>query len=107
MKAEIPYLLASAGAAAAVTYLIRMIPLAVWRGRFKNTYIRSLLTYVPYGVLAALVFPGVLMCTDSIIPAVVGGAVALGLSLAGGKLLAVSGASVAAVFVTELIMSIF
>lgn len=107
MKAEIPYLLASAGAAAAVTYLIRMIPLAVWRGRFKNTYIRSLLTYVPYGVLAALVFPGVLMCTDSIIPAVVGGAVALGLSLAGGKLLVVSGASVAAVFVTELIMSIF
>lgn len=107
MNAEIIYLLASAGVAAAVTYLIRMIPLAVWRGKFKNTYIRSLLIYVPYGVLAALVFPGVLLCTESIISAAVGGAVALGLSLAGGKLLTVSGASVAAVFVTELVMRIF
>lgn len=107
MKPELTYLLASAAVTAAVTYLIRMIPLAVWRGKFKNFFVRSFFTYVPYGVLAALVFPGVIFCTESIVPAIVGGAVALGLSIAGGKLLIVSGASVAAVFIVELIMRIF
>lgn len=89
---------------AGVVYLIRVVPLAIWRGKFKNAYIRSFLTYVPYGVLAALVFPGVLHCTSSVIPALIGGAAALILSLAGQKLLAVSGAAVAMVFITELIM---
>ncbi len=107
MNAKLTYLLASAAVTAAVTYLVRVIPLAVWRGRFKNAYIRSLFTYVPYGVLAALVFPGVLFSTESMIPAVVGGLTALGLSLAGGKLLLVSGASVAAVLLTGLILRMF
>ena len=107
MNAKLTYLLASAAVTAAVTYLVRVIPLAVWRGRIKNAYIRSLFTYVPYGVLAALVFPGVLFSTESMIPAVVGGLTALGLSLAGGKLLLVSGASVAAVLLTGLILRIF
>ena len=105
MKPGIPYLIASASVMAVVIYLIRMVPLVVWRGKFKSVYIRSFLTYVPYGVLAALVFPGVLYCTDSIIPALIGGGAALGLSLAGQKLLVVSGASVAAVFITEFVMN--
>lgn len=107
MKPELLYLLASAAVTAGVTYLVRIIPLAIWRGKFKNAFLRSFFTYVPYGVLAALVFPGVLYSTDSMIAAIVGGSVALGLSLAGGKLLLVSGASVAAVLLTELIMRIF
>jgi branched-subunit amino acid transport protein len=100
------YLLASVAVMAAVTYLIRMVSLVVWRKKFKNIYLRSFLTYVPYGVLAALVFPGVLYSTESMIPAIIGGATALALSLANRKLLVVSAASVTAVFITELIMRV-
>lgn len=106
MKPELIYLVASAAVMAVVTYLIRMTSLVIWRRKFKNVYIRSFLTYVPYGVLAALVFPGVLYSTDSMIPSIIGGVTALGLSLAGQKLLVVSGAAVAAVFAAELVMSV-
>jgi Predicted membrane protein len=107
MKPELTYLLASAAVMAVVTYLIRMVSLVIWRKKFSNKYLRSFLTYVPYGVLAALVFPGVLYSTNSIVPAIIGGATALILSLANQKLLVVSGASVAAVFITELILKCF
>ncbi|HHW25207.1 MAG TPA: AzlD domain-containing protein [Bacillota bacterium] len=107
MRPSIFHLCVLAAVTAAVTYLVRIVPLAVWRGKFKNAYVRSFFTYVPYGVLAALVFPGVLYSTESMIPSLIGGTVALGLSLAGGKLLIVSGASVLAVLATELILRIF
>ena len=39
---------------AAVTYLIRMLPLTLIRKEIKSTYIKSFLYYVPYVTLAAL-----------------------------------------------------
>ena len=35
---------------AAVTYLIRMLPLTLIRKEIKSTYIKSFLYYVPYAV---------------------------------------------------------
>ena len=43
---------------AAVTYLIRMLPLTLIRKEIKNTFIKSFLYYVPYVTLAVMTFPG-------------------------------------------------
>ncbi len=50
---------------AAVTYLIRVLPLTLIRGEIKNRYVRSFLYYVPYVTLAVMTFPAILDATDS------------------------------------------
>lgn len=42
---------------AAVSYLIRMVPLALIRREITNKYLRSFLFYVPYATLAVMTFP--------------------------------------------------
>ena len=49
---------------AAVTYLIRMLPLALSRKEITSPFIRSFLYYVPYACLAAMTFPAILICRD-------------------------------------------
>ena len=51
---------------AAVTYLIRMLPLALSRKEITSPFIRSFLYYVPYGCLVAMTFPAILFATDSV-----------------------------------------
>ena len=48
------YILVMAG----VTYLIRMLPLALAKKEITNPFIKSFLFYVPYACLAAMTFPG-------------------------------------------------
>ena len=48
---------------AGVTYLIRMLPLTVFRKEIKSVFIKSFLHYVPYAVLAAMPIPGILSST--------------------------------------------
>ena len=54
-----PYLIVMA----VVTYLIRMLPLTVFRRKIQSVFIRSFLYYVPYAVLTAMTIPDVLYCT--------------------------------------------
>lgn len=51
---------------AAVTYLIRMLPLTLIRKEIKNTFIKSFLYYVPYVTLAVMTFPAILTATANI-----------------------------------------
>ena len=67
------YILVMAG----VTYLIRMLPLALSRKEITSPFIKSFLYYVPYACLAAMTFPAILFATDSMISAAVGFVVAL------------------------------
>ncbi len=48
---------------AAVTYLIRVLPLTLIRKPIKNVFIRSFLFYVPYVTLAVMTFPSILEVT--------------------------------------------
>ena len=50
----------------AVTYLVRMLPLALIRREIKNRIIRSFLYYVPYVTLSVMTFPAILSETGSI-----------------------------------------
>ena len=94
------YLAISAG----VTYLIRMIPFVLCRGKRENQFIRSFLFYVPYAVLGAMTFPAILFATDSVISAAVGFIVALIAAYKEKSLLTVALFACAAVFIVERIL---
>lgn len=86
---------------ALVTYIPRMLPLAIFRKKIKSRFIRSFLAYVPYAVLAAMTFPEILYSTSNMISAIAGLLVALLLSYFGRGLLTVALSSTAVVFVVE------
>ena len=73
----LPYLAVTAG----VTYLIRMLPLTVFRKEIRSRFIRSFLAYIPYAVLGAMTFPDVFYSTGDVRTAVCGVAVAVLLAL--------------------------
>ena len=50
---------------AAVTYLIRVLPLTLIRKQIKNVTIRSFLYYLPYVTLSVMTFPAILDATGS------------------------------------------
>lgn len=88
------------------TYLPRMLPLALFRRKIRNQYISSLLCYLPYGILAAMVFPDIFSSTASIISGITGTAVALLLSYRRKGLLPVAISACAAVFLTERVLAL-
>lgn len=88
---------------AAVTYLIRLLPLTLIRKEIKSTFVKSFLYYVPYVTLAAMTFPAILSATANIWSATVGFIVALILAYQRKSLLSVSLISCASVFLVELI----
>ena len=62
---------------ALITYIIRVIPMLIFRKKIKSQFVNSLLYYLPYAVLSAMTFPFVLHCSGNILTAGVGTAVAL------------------------------
>ncbi len=62
---------------AIVTYLPRVLPLAIFHKEIKSKHIKSFLQYVPYAVLGALTFPDIIYSTGSPATAVCGTIVAL------------------------------
>ena len=89
---------------AVVTYLIRMLPLAIWRKEITSPFVKSFLFYVPYACLAAMTFPAILSATASMLSGAVGFAVALYLAYKEKSLLTVALIACAAVFVVERVM---
>ena len=89
---------------AGVTYLIRMLPLALLRRQIENPFIRSFLYYVPYVTLAVMTFPAILGATGSFWSALAGFAAALILAYRGSSLITVALAASAVVFAAELIL---
>lgn len=81
------------------TYLIRVIPMVVFRKKITNRFVQSFLYYVPYAVLAAMTFPSVFSSTGTALSSVVGCIVAVVLAYFGRGLLTVAVGAVAASFV--------
>ncbi|MBP3672834.1 MAG: AzlD domain-containing protein [Oscillospiraceae bacterium] len=93
-------------AMAVTTYLIRVLPLTVFRKPIKSRFIRSFLHYVPYACLTAMTFPAILYSTESMISGAAALIVAVILAFRGKSLLTVSLASCAAVFVMERLLTV-
>ncbi len=96
---NVKYLLSAIAVMAGVTYVIRAIPIVVFRKKIENRWIRSFLFYVPYVVLAAMTFPAVFYSTGSLPSAVVGCAVGIVIAYRGAGLLTVAASSALAAFV--------
>lgn len=88
-------------AMAAVTYLIRVLPLTLIRREITNKTIRSFLFYVPYVTLAVMTFPSILHSTQSVWSAAAALAAAIFLAWKGKSLFTVAVVSCVVVFVTE------
>ncbi len=69
---SIPYLLGGIAIMAGMTYLIRVLPMAIFRKKIENKWIQSFLYYVPYTVLAAMTFPDIFSSTQSGVSAIAG-----------------------------------
>lgn len=93
-------------AMAVTTYLVRMLPLAVFRRPIKSRFIRSFLHYVPYACLAAMTFPAILQDTASLVSGVAALMVAVVLAYFDQSLIVVALCSSAAVFIVERMMGL-
>ncbi len=97
------YLLIMAG----VTYLIRMLPLTIFRKEIKSDFVKSFLYYVPFAVLGAMTIPDVLYATGDFRTAIVGLIVAVILAWRGKSLLTVALCACAAVLAAQGILLLF
>lgn len=91
---------------AVVTYLCRVLTMVLVRKKIENVFIKSVLTYIPFGVLSAMVFPAVFYSTSCLISAILGVVTALVLSLFNRGLLTVALSTTGVVFLTELIFTL-
>ena len=101
MTENLPYILTAILIMAGVTYLVRMLPLTLFRKKIENRFVKSFLAYVPYAVLAAMTFPAILESTSSLWSSLAGLAVALLLAWKNRSLLTVALGAVAAVLIGE------
>ena len=91
---------------ALTTYLVRVIPLTVFRRPIKSRFLKSFLHYVPYACLTAMTFPSILSSTATMISGAAALLVAVVLAYRGRSLLTVSLAASAAVMITEWVLNI-
>ena len=105
------YLVTGIAVMALVTYLIRMLPLAVFRKKIKSKFVLNFLFYVPFAVLSAMTVPAVFTScgssTAGIISSLAGLVVALVLALREHGLLTVALSACGAALIADLITGSF
>lgn len=89
---------------AAVTFLIRVLPLTLIRKKITNITLRSFLYYVPYVTLAIMTFPAILEATGSMWSGLAALIVGVLLAYFGVSLFGVAVCSCVVVFIIELII---
>lgn len=89
---------------AIVTYLIRMLPLTLFRKKIRSRFFRSLIYYIPYAVLSAMTFPVIFYSTGNTIAATIATVIALVLAYFDMPLIVVAVAAAAAALVSGVIL---
>ena len=93
-------------AMALTTYLIRVLPMTIFRKPIRSRFLRSFLHYVPYCCLTAMTFPAILTSTAALLSGAAALIVGVILAYRGKSLLTVSVAASAAVILTEWLMTL-
>ena len=93
-------------AMALTTYLIRLLPMTIFRKPIRSRFLKSFLHYVPYACLSAMTFPGILTSTGSVISGAAALVIAVILAYRGKSLITVALSSSCAVLITEGILSL-
>ena len=91
---------------ALTTYLIRVLPLTIFRKPIRSRFLRSFLHYVPYACLTAMTFPAILSSTASILSGAAALIVAILLAYRGKSLIVVALSSSAAVLIVECVLKL-
>ena len=89
---------------AVTTYLIRALPLTLFKKPIRSRFLRSFLHYVPTACLTAMTFPAILYSTDHMISGAAGLAVGILLAFRKKSLIVVAVASCVTVFLVEQLM---
>ncbi len=97
------YIFMAIAAMALTTYLVRMLPMAIFRNKIDNKWIKSFLYYVPYAVLSAMTFPAVFSSTGSVVGASLGCVVAIILAYFKRGLLTVAIGAAVTAFILQFI----
>ena len=93
-------------AMALTTYLIRLLPMTLFRKPIRSRFLRSFLYYVPYACLTAMTVPAIFFTTENWISGAAALAVGIGLAYCGKSLLTVALSCSAAVLVLEKILTV-
>lgn len=88
-------------AMALTTYLIRVLPLTIFRRPIRSRFLRSFLHYVPYACLSAMTFPAILTSTESVLGGAAALAIAVILAYRGKSLIVVALSSSAAALAVQ------
>jgi len=91
---------------AMVTYLIRMLPMVIFKKKIENRFIKSFLYYVPFAVLGAMTIPDIFTSTSSVYSAIAGTIVAILLSFKEKGLLVCAISACFTVYVVELLLRV-
>lgn len=97
------YIIAGIAVMALVTYLVRMLPMVIFRKKITNVRVKSFLYYVPYAVLSAMTFPAIFSSTGTYPSAIAGCGVAVFLAYKGKGLLTVAVGAATAVFIVQML----
>lgn len=89
---------------AAVSYLIRVLPMTLIRKPITNQFVQSFLYYVPYVTLAVMTFPAIIEATQSPIAGIVALIVGIIAAWFGAGLFKVAVSCCAIVFLMELFL---
>lgn len=89
---------------AAVSYLIRVLPLTLIRKPIKSRFLKSFLYYVPYVTLSVMTFPAILDATENPVAGLCALLVGIIAAFAGAGLLKVAIACCGVVFLAEWIL---
>jgi branched-subunit amino acid transport protein len=89
---------------ALVTYLLRIIPLLFITKSFKSKFMRSIIYYTPYCVLAAMSIPAMLYVTPNLITGIVATVTAIAVALVTRNLIAVASLSAISILIMELLI---
>ena len=88
----------------AVTYLVRVLPLVVFKKKITNRFVRSFLYYITYEVGSAINLPAVFFSWEGFPAAAAGVVAGVIAALAGGSLFTVAISASAVVYVLLLII---
>ena len=91
---------------ALTTYLIRVLPMTIFRKPIRSRFLRSFLHYVPYACLTAMTVPSILTSTASVISGAAALVTGIFLAYRGKSLIVVAVACSAAVLLTEFLMNL-
>ena len=88
----------------AVSYLVRVLPLTIFRKPIESRFVQSFLYYVPYVTLALMTFPSMVEATQSQIAGAIALIAGVAAAFFGAGLLPVAAICCAVTFIAELII---